>query len=998
MNPSQIRQRRLGLVGALSLVGAMTVPAGEVLYTFDTDPNAILEIYTSNNDYPWQETGGNPGGFLGVTYSRNSQYGAFAFPDIDDGKIVTAFRFEADLRVGNPTGERGADGFSVSFARSSDPLLVEGALSNTANFAGGIPEGGSTTGIAVSFDTWAGNTLPDGADIEGILVRVDNVTVLRQSLPTRNGACDDPTSLQTGPRDPQYWTDGGDPYLPEAWDTLCWQKLVVDLDDQAKLTVSWKGSTVLDALQTSYFPTPGRIILAGRTGDANEHTHFDNIKLTTTATAADTEKPTTPPGATAEVGARRVALTWGAATDNSGRVAYKVYRDTAVLANLLIDTRFEDLSVVPGRSYNYRVVATDVSGNESDPANVPVTTVAEVSSPGWLVGEIYDGISGTTVADLLASEKWPASPDRTRYLNGLSFGFGGASGPEFGDNYGMRIAGVLTAPESGQFRFFIRSDDASEFYLNPAGPALPVPGSDLPIAQETDCCDAFQEPDVANDDGATFATSEPVSLVAGQRYGFVYLVKEGGGGDNGEVAWRREGETTPANQLTPIRGAVFAGGMGDAVGASITLSNAPVATTVVAYQPVTLSAAAVATSPYNSPISYQWYKNGTAIRGANAATYTMTVTQPSENGARYSVSASVPGASVTSPEVVLTVTENQPAKVVSVEGSETFTEATIRFDQPVTSPSATTPANYVADNGLTVSAATLVDAYTVRLTTSRQAEAGAYNIAVNNVQNLGGTPVPAGTVAKLDAWRLLPSRARLDQFNDLTGTVMSALIDSEKYPDSPDVVRYIGGLTFGQPAFGDTYGENYGAAVKAILRPTVSGQYRFFVRSDDSSQLFINTSGAAIPDARSTSPIAQENGCCGPFEEPGAGGNTDDGTFPTSEPVSLTAGQSYGVLFLVKEGGGGDWGQVAWRREGDTTAASSLQPLTDMVYWYGPAPIVDLEIESVSLTGGNVVITYAAGVLQSADSVDGPYADVAGATSPYTTPATGAKFYRLRGN
>lgn len=986
-----------GLVGVISVAGAMALTAGEVLYTFDTDPSAALEIVASNNDLPWQDTGGNPGGFLAVSYPQDSQYGGFIFPDIDDGKIVTAFRFEAELRVGNPQGTRAADGFSVSFARSNDPLLEEGALSNTALFAGGIPEGGSTTGIAVSFDTWAGNTLPDGADIEGIIVRVDNKTVLREALLTRNGACDDATSLQTGPRDEAFWTNAGDIYSSESWDSLCWQKLVVDLTPTGALSVSWKGKTILDAYQTTYFPTPGRIILAGRTGDENQHTHFDNIKLTTTAMAADTEKPTTPPSAIATVGSRRVGLDWGDATDDSGRVAYKVYRDGAVLANLLTDTGYEDLSVFPGKTYSYQIAATDVSGNESDPAVVPVTTVAEVDTAGWLVGEIYDDVAGTAVAALLESEKYPASPDRSRYLNGLSFGFGGASGPEFGDNYGMRIAGVLTAPETGQFRFFIRSDDASEFYLNTAGAALPVPGSDSPIAEETDCCDAFLEPGVANDDAATFATSEPVSLTAGQRYGFVYLVKEGGGGDNGEVAWRKEGDATPANQLAAIRGAVFAGGKGDAVGASITLSNAPTAATVVAYQPVSFSTAATATTPYNSPISYQWYKNGAILRDATAATLAIAVAQPADNGATFKVSASVPGAVVTSSEVVLTVTENQPPKVVGTEGSETFTQATVTFDQPVTAPTATTAANYTADNGLAISAATLVDPYTVRLTTSTQSEGVTYLVTIRNVQNLGGTPPAANTTAKLEAWRLVANRARMDQFNDIAGTAVSALLESEKYPASPDTTRYLGGMTFGQPAFGETYGDNYGAAVKAVLKPTVTGQYRFFVRSDDASQLFINLGGVSLPDALTATPIAQEDGCCGPFEAPGAADN-GDGTFPTSAPVSLTAGQSYGLLYLVKEGGGGDWGQVAWRREGDATAPDTLQPLTDMVYWYGPAPVVDLSIESVALVGGNVVITYAAGVLQSSDTVQGTYSDVAGATSPYTTAATGQKFYRLRSN
>jgi hypothetical protein len=57
----------------------------------------------------------------------------------------------------------------------------------------------------------------------------------------------------------------------------------------------------------------------------------------------------------------------------------------------------------------------------------------------------------------------------------------------------------------------------------------------------------------------------------------------------------------------------------------------------------------------------------------------------------------------------------------------------------------------------------------------------------------------------------------------------------------------------------------------------------------------------------------------------------------------------------------------------------------------GPDPTV-----SVAKSGANVVITYT-GVLQGADAVNGPYTDVAGATSPATVPATAAqKYYRAR--
>ncbi|MCC7374618.1 MAG: hypothetical protein IT581_08175 [Verrucomicrobiales bacterium] len=995
-----LRRTVPGLIGALSLIAAGSARAGEATYTFDTDPTGILDVVTSVNQQPWRDTGGNPGGFLALTYSQDSQYAAFAFPDIDDGKIVTAFRFEADLRVGNPEGAQGADGFAVSFARSNDPLVVEGALSNTANYAGGIPEGGSTTGIAVCFDTWAGNTLPDGADIEGIIVRVDNATILRQSLPTRNGACDDATSLQTGLRDPDFWANSPDAYDPSAWDTLCWQKLIVDLSADGKLTVSWKGRTILDKFQTAYFPTPGQIILSGRTGGENENTHFDNIKLTTTATAVDTQKPTTPPNlAVASSGTRRVLLTWGAATDDSGRVAYKVVRNGATLANLLTTLQYEDLNVFPGKTYDYQVLATDVSGNESVAATVSATTGNDVTVVGWLVGEIYDGISGTLLDDLLASEKYPNSPDRTRYLNGLSFGFGGASGPEFGDNYGIRIAGVLTAPESGQYRFFVRSDDSSRFYLNTSGATIPDTASASPIAEESDCCEGFVEPGVANDDGSTYATSEPVTLTAGQNYGFVYLVKEGGGGDNGEVAWRKEGDTTPASSLVPLRGGLFVSGKGDALGSSVTIATQPANATVVAYKPATFTAAATATSLYTTNIAYQWYKNGIAIPGANSPSYTLAVPQPADNGAKFKLLASVPGAQATSSEATLTVTDSQAPAISTIEASESFTEATVKFDQPVTAASAAVAGNYKLDQGLTVSAAVVVDTFTVRLTTSRQTDNAKYSLTVNGVQNLGGKGNVNAT-GTLQAWTLVSGRARMDQFNDIGGgTAVADLLGNEKYPNSPDVVRYLPGMTFGEgTSFGNTYGDNYGAAVKAVLKPTETGAYRFFIRSDDASNFYLNTSGATIPDPASVSPIAQETDCCEGFLEPGVA-NDDGSTYATSEPVTLTAGQSYGILLLVKEGGGGDWGQVAWRKEGDTTAAGSLQALKNNVYWYGPPAAVSLSIGGITSQGGNVIVTYVSGILQSADAVTGPYTDVAGATSPYTTPHAGSqKYYRLRGN
>jgi hypothetical protein len=265
-----------------------SVFAGTRTFNFDTDPAAELQIF-GNNPTVYVGTGGNPdtGGYISITDAVGGQNSSIIFPDIDGGLPVKAFTFTADLRVGNATGNDGrpADGFSINYARSGDPVLVA-AASNPDGvggaYAAGLPEAGTTTGIAIGFDVWSGNTLPDGGDVEGVIVRVDNVTVLRQPLTTRNGTCTDTNSIQTGPYNAEA---AGDPT------GLCWAQLQVDLDEAGKLTVTYKGRKVLDAFQTTFIPTPGRLVLAGRTGGANQNQHVDNVVITTIAAALPTVGP-----------------------------------------------------------------------------------------------------------------------------------------------------------------------------------------------------------------------------------------------------------------------------------------------------------------------------------------------------------------------------------------------------------------------------------------------------------------------------------------------------------------------------------------------------------------------------------------------------------------------------------------------------------------------------------------------------------------------------------
>ncbi|MBM3821663.1 MAG: hypothetical protein FJ404_02035, partial [Verrucomicrobia bacterium] len=638
----------IGLAGLIA--GTTAGQAASATFDFTADPTAAGSgfIIGGNNETPWVSSGGNPGGFLAITYPIGSQYTGVVFPDIDSGKVVTAFKFECDLRIGNSTGDRAADGFSISFARGNDPVLANlpDSISSQGLFAGGIAEGGATTGIAIDFDTWSGNTLPDGGDIEGIIVRVDNKTILRQPLPTRHGACGDNTSLQTGPRDIAYWPDG-DPKAPESWKTLCWQRFVVELDNTGKLTVIFKGRTLLDKAQTAYFPSVGRLVLAGRTGGANEHTHIDNIKLTTES-ITDATPPTVPTAlAGSAVHPRRVKLTWTAATDDSGRAAYEIERNGEVLGSLINATSFAE-TVKPGSTTKYRIRAIDPALNRSGfTAEVSVTTPQEVltRTQGVLKWEAYTGIGGTAIDALTGDAKYPDNADEVRVI-------GRAEGPTgYGDNYGARISGFLTPSETADYVFFLSADDNAQLFLStddkPANAKL--------IATEPQWNGERQwvlrdrrDPDLPENRSDKFAGTEwpggnTIRLTSGRNYWVSLIYKEGGGGDNGAFTWKKATDPDPANGSAALSGNVLGADIDPNQGKPSIL-NHPVSANVNLGASVTFSTKAIG----SLPLSYQWQRNGVNIAGATSANYTVASASQSTYGSYTVVVSNDEGSSTSS--------------------------------------------------------------------------------------------------------------------------------------------------------------------------------------------------------------------------------------------------------------------------------------------------------------------------------------------------------------
>ena len=253
--------RKIFAIMAVAVM-ASSVSAQQVIIDFDG--NALPDETVLIGSAEVRAEGGDPGGYLKVTDAANGERSTIIFPDLTGDTPVTSLNIKADLRVGGGT-DSPADGFSFNLARPDDPVVTAGDGNGFAAAPAGeqnLPEEGTQTGIGVGFDEWFSG---DG-DVIGLSVRVDNELVSQVELPTKNGALDDITSLQTGPND-------------DGINNLGWAPFEIDLNSAGNLKVSYKGNLYVDE-QLDVEPFAGRLVFAGRTGGANAAHHIDNIVVT----------------------------------------------------------------------------------------------------------------------------------------------------------------------------------------------------------------------------------------------------------------------------------------------------------------------------------------------------------------------------------------------------------------------------------------------------------------------------------------------------------------------------------------------------------------------------------------------------------------------------------------------------------------------------------------------------------------------------------------------
>jgi hypothetical protein len=215
-----------------------------------------------------------------------------------------------------------------------------------------------------------------------------------------------------------------------------------------------------------------------------------------------------------------------------------------------VDPNYQIVSPLPTQTKMYWRV-DEVVGRMPPPiggGNYVYGDVWEFTTVPEGVGQIREDLWWNLTTDQSANRNslswlythpnFPGQPDETNMLDSFD------SGMDIGNDYGGMIHGWLHPAYSGDYKFWLATDDYSELYLstdeNPANMQLIASQPDFWVADYIWYNNPLQE-------------SASIPLVAGQKYYIRACWKEGGGGDQCQVAWQG-----PDQPLAPVEGSASA--------------------------------------------------------------------------------------------------------------------------------------------------------------------------------------------------------------------------------------------------------------------------------------------------------------------------------------------------------------------------------------------------------------------------------------------------------
>ena len=195
--------------------------------------------------------------------------------------------------------------------------------------------------------------------------------------------------------------------------------------------------------------------------------------------------------------------------------------------------------LVPGKTYYWRIDEVESGGGMTYKGDVWSFT-STLPGLGTIIQEIWHDVYSDSLEALKNHWKYPDQPDETKVLSRFDTGI------ELDDNYGGRIHGWLYAPLTGNYTFWLCTDDQGELWLST---------DDDPMNVELIAY--VKDSPTASTGWAPYNTwtkyasqkSNLIRLTAGNKYYIMAIWKEGIGGDHCQVAW--EGPGIPTLTIIP---------------------------------------------------------------------------------------------------------------------------------------------------------------------------------------------------------------------------------------------------------------------------------------------------------------------------------------------------------------------------------------------------------------------------------------------------------------
>lgn len=553
-------------------------------------------------------------------------------------------------------------------------------------------------------------------------------------------------------------------------------------------------------------------------------------------------------------------------------------------------------------------------------------------------GNLGRGLPGTEISQLLNHSTYPHAPERT-YSPALF------EIPVNADNnYGVVISGWLRAPQTGNYTFFMSSDDQGELYLSTDD----QPANAVRIAYEP-AWNGSREFINGSNQGSRGTPpanrSVPINLVGNQYYFFEAYMKEGEGGDNLAVAWQTPGGSGVVNGSLPIGAGNFRSSTKAWQGNVFTYWG-NVSVRITPNQNVTGNpgqviklAAGVDGSP---PYTYQWLRNGSPIAGATSSKLAVIISD--QTVGTYSLEVANGFSTATSTSIEISGPPDTVAPtLLGIEIYPPGNDVSVRFSEAVRPEDAANPATHqLSDSEGTIVAlngARMEGTKAVRLCTGRPLIPGErYTLElVHPVRDLStaGNPTAAGVrttfrapaislgFSKLELYGLStprPNRSQSPSLGTIPGTSVHALLSHSTYPAQPSFACYNNSLEIAPFDLGD----NYGAQLTGWFTPPTTGNYIFYISSDDEGEFYLGT------DASPTSQVlvCREPSWSGHREwtGSGAGGGRGNGV-NISPPIRLEFGSCYSFTARSKEAGGGDHLAVAVQGPDDDVPRNGALPI-----------------------------------------------------------------------